>query len=926
MKRFAFSLLGICLSLQAFPQAETLRQKDRSGTQRARAELIKNDPEYRASLLRPYESRKVDQNSTFRMPFDSGIKYIPVVFHVIHNPGVPVGQAENISMSKIEGQIRILNEDFRKLPGTNGDGNGVDTKIEFFLAQRDPNGNCSDGVNRIASTLTNNHSPNQTVQLKNLSRWDPTRYLNIWVINTTQPGSIVSYAYNPPPSLPFSPGFLQRDGIVIRYTAVGDEQPVLALFELGHQLTHEVGHYLDLYSTYAPDGTVGCFGMNDGNCNTSGDFVCDTPPVDDENSLCPTGHNSCSESTTATGGDIPDLIDNYMDMTSDSCRSMFTEGQRKRMDSTLRNIRFQIWDSISVINAGFGNCLGIEYCESNSLDSSQIQITNVSFKSVNNSSSGICAGYSVYHDQFDTELRDSTFNLSVTTAGCGGSTPGNNQIAAYFDWNWDGDFDDAGEEYIVKSFGSGTGLSSISIQVPQNAAVARIGVRIVCSQSLSISPCGTYAFGETEDYAMNIEDNPPTILDFFPKTGQANTTVTIIGDKLTYVDEVKFNGIDAFAYTVLSDDTISAVAPGSTTGPIQIQTPSGNDDSDTVFTYLVQSPTINQLVPDSGLVGALVNIQGANFFGFTGVEFNGVPATNVVGVTSTLITADVPVGAIDGPIKVLHPNGDVISAQSFNVLEPIPTINIQASPANVCSGDSTLLTFVMPIGTGPFVVEYTDAIDTFLLVNVPSGSQARYQITQNKTYTVTYFSDIYHENPNPNATKNIVERFPGIADFNFTANNLQVSFNNTSSGTISYFWDFGDGNISTNPNPTHTYSSGGTYDVCLVSSTTFNCPDTICQTLSVTVGIENQLENGWMNLFPNPANEELTLKLNLKETGEMILELFSSEGKKLQSQSVFHSDQESEYQFNLNGLRKGVYLVKITTAEGKSACRRVQIR
>ena len=56
----------------------------------------------------------------------------------------------------------------------------------------------------------------------------------------------------------------------------------------------------------------------------------------------------------------------------------------------------------------------------------------------------------------------------------------------------------------------------------------------------------------------------------------------------------------------------------------------------------------------------------------------------------------------------------------------------------------------------------------------------------------------------------------------------------TSSTSIStYFWDFGDGNTSTLENPTHIFSSGGTYVVSLVVTDTNGCSDTIQNTTNV---------------------------------------------------------------------------------------------
>src|SRR5687768_17442248 len=55
---------------------------------------------------------------------------IPVVVHVIMD--TPCSQG-NLSDAAVASQIAILNEDFRALPGTNGE-KGVDSRIEFFLA------------------------------------------------------------------------------------------------------------------------------------------------------------------------------------------------------------------------------------------------------------------------------------------------------------------------------------------------------------------------------------------------------------------------------------------------------------------------------------------------------------------------------------------------------------------------------------------------------------------------------------------------------------------------------------------------------------------------------------------------------------------------------------------------------------------------
>lgn len=67
--------------------------------------------------------------------------------------------------------------------------------------------------------------------------------------------------------------------------------------------------------------------------------------------------------------------------------------------------------------------------------------------------------------------------------------------------------------------------------------------------------------------------------------------------------------------------------------------------------------------------------------------------------------------------------------------------------------------------------------------------------------------------------EDILEITKPSVDFTFTGTNLPapalVSFNSTSPEAITYFWEFGDGTVSSEKNPKHTYTSGGNYNVKL---------------------------------------------------------------------------------------------------------------
>ncbi len=263
--------------------------------------------------------------SVYKKVASSSVKIIPVVVHVIHNGGT-----ENISDAQIQSQIDVLNEDFRKIAGTNGDGNGVDTEIEFCLAKKTPDGKCTNGIVRIQSSLSN-HQTYQRSQLKNLSYWDNTRYLNMYVVKSINGSSgILGYS-----SFPGGPP--DEDGIVVRHNYFG--RIGTAASTLGRTTTHEIGHWFGLYHTF--NGGCGADTCADG------DYVCDTPPVANPNFGCPT-INSCSNDFP----DVNDQVQNYLDYSDDACKSMFTNGQKSRMHASLVSLRNDIWQQWNIDSTG----------------------------------------------------------------------------------------------------------------------------------------------------------------------------------------------------------------------------------------------------------------------------------------------------------------------------------------------------------------------------------------------------------------------------------------------------------------------------------------------------------------------------------------------------------------------------------------------
>ncbi len=148
------------------------------------------------------------------------------------------------------------------------------------------------------------------------------------------------------------------------------------------------------------------------------------------------------------------------------------------------------------------------YCPSYATTPSDSKIDEVILESIsNNTSGGGCATYSNFSSISTYLSQGMNYQISVTLGSCGGNfTKG---AKAWIDFNNNGNFNDNGEE--IANFGSGNGnyTATATFTVPNNATLGRHKLRVVGRESvgsnnISIVPCGTYSYGETEDYYIDI--------------------------------------------------------------------------------------------------------------------------------------------------------------------------------------------------------------------------------------------------------------------------------------------------------------------------------------------------------------------------------------------------------------------------------------
>ena len=291
----------------------------RCGTMTAHSRLLEADPGFRQRLvnLEQLTSRRLFAGETHRA---GGPTTIPVVVHVVHNTA-----KENISTAQIKSQIARLNLDYgakntdrSKVPSVWA-GLVTDSRIQFVLAKKDPNGKATTGITRTQTSSTSFADDDAVKSSKNggADGWPSDKYLNLWVC--TLGGGLLGYAQ-------FPSGPPKTDGVVILNTGFGTKGSAAAPFNKGRTATHEIGHWLNLHHIWGD--TQHCEGT---------DFVADTPNAQQPNFNKPTfPHISCSN------GPNGDMFMNYMDYVDDDSMFMFTTGQVARMNAALDGPRSSI--------------------------------------------------------------------------------------------------------------------------------------------------------------------------------------------------------------------------------------------------------------------------------------------------------------------------------------------------------------------------------------------------------------------------------------------------------------------------------------------------------------------------------------------------------------------------------------------------------
>jgi len=287
---------------------------------------------------------------------------LPVVFHIVGTSPASMTDAQ------VQAAVVDLNNAFAH-KGPYASGPGANTNIQFCLAQKDPLGGNTTGITRTTSYLgTNLEADMEDDRLKSLVDWDPTRYVNIWVVSSIKKEDMALFQCG-------NWTRLNEGGYATMPTESGGQLDGIVVTGFGILLAHEMGHYLGLYHTFQ-----GMDCKND-NCATDGDMVCDTPPQRDifSSPACNRPANSCSTDTlSGFTTDVPDLISNFMSYGNASCINEFTEGQATRMRATIASVRNSLLQNECTAPCGEGSLASFTRDQSYPTTGMTVNFTNTS--------------------------------------------------------------------------------------------------------------------------------------------------------------------------------------------------------------------------------------------------------------------------------------------------------------------------------------------------------------------------------------------------------------------------------------------------------------------------------------------------------------------------------------------------------------------
>ncbi|HEV8433747.1 MAG TPA: IPT/TIG domain-containing protein, partial [Thermoanaerobaculia bacterium] len=294
----------------------------------------------------------------------------------------------------------------------------------------------------------------------------------------------------------------------------------------------------------------------------------------------------------------------------------------------------------------------------------------------------------------------------------------------------------------VRLFGSGfvNGLTSVAVNGANVSATFVTSTELLipsmpsgtATVSMAITtPAGTVQLSNCYTYLP-----PPTVATVQPNKGKTagGDVVTITGTNFGSIDDTSVTfGSTAATVTSVTSASIAVTTPAGSAGTVDVtvSTPGGSATRSSAFTYL-DPPTIASIAPTAGKTagGDGITATGTNFDDTTTtLTIGGVPATNVVVVSPTSLTATTPAGSA-GPVNVAvtTAGGSAMLSGGFTYVPPpviasfTPTSGTAGSNVTITGQNFATVAANDTVTIGGAAAAVVSATATQLIVTVPANA------------------------------------------------------------------------------------------------------------------------------------------------------------------------------------------------------------
>jgi serine protease len=288
--------------------------------------------------------------------------------------------------------------------------------------------------------------------------------------------------------------------------------------------------------------------------------------------------------------------------------------------------------------------------------------------------------------------------------------------------------------------------------------------------------------------------------------GETATYSFDVGSVAEWDGEVMLTLDDSLGGATLSTDTAT---PGAT---FELSVPTTAETQWGEYSFTVTA-TSGELVKTS-TVSLMVNPQGLNEFTYSNNEVVDIPDVDAAGITSTInVSDDITVFASDIYVNITHTwIGDLTVMLTSPTGTSATLHNASGGSADNIDNTFSSAAFNGEVATGDWILSVADnaAGDTGTL--------------NNWAITITGIGEVLPSAPE--------------ASFAYEADGLTATFTDSSTDSnddmVSWDWSFGDGTLSTDQNPVHTFAETGDYDVTLTVTDSEGLNSSKTMTVSVS--------------------------------------------------------------------------------------------